>query len=89
MPALWILLLATVAYALIPMSQRQWIQFVKAQEPQYNLTETEEIQPEIILAEYIDVRQPLAKMSQMVRNTMTDFAQKFQEYADDVKERVK
>ena len=57
--------------------------------PRYEVNETEEIQPEIILAEYIDVRQPLAKMSQMVRNTITDFAQKFQEYADDVKERVK
>ena len=55
MTHLWILLLATVAYAHIPMSQWQWIQFVEAPNPCYNISETEEIQSEIILAKYIDV----------------------------------
>ena len=48
------------------MNQRQWTKFVETLVPQYEVNETETIQPEIILAEYIDVRKPLAKLSQMV-----------------------
>ena len=48
------------------MNQQQWIKFVETPVPQYDANEKEQIQPEIILAEYIDVRRPLAKISEMV-----------------------
>ena len=48
------------------------------------INQTEEIHPEIIMAQYIDVRQSLAKLSQMVRKTMTEFTCKYKEYAGDV-----
>ena len=62
----WFLLLAVTVNVRTPMNQRQWIKFVETLVPQYEVNETETIQPEIILAEYIDVRKPLAKLSQMV-----------------------
>ena len=57
--------------------------------PHYDMNETEEIQPKIILAEYIDVRKPLAKISQMVHNTMQEFARRYEEYAEHVRARMK
>ena len=86
---MWIILLAAVANARTPMSQRQWIKFVEAPVPQYDVIETEQIQPKIILVEYIDVRRPLTQFSEMVRNTMSEFAHRYQEYAEDVWTRVK
>ena len=71
MKILWILLLATITNTQTPMSQQQWIKFMETPEPQYNVSKKEEIQTEIILAEYIDVRKPLAMIAEMVQNTMT------------------
>ena len=42
--------------------------------PQYNVNENENSQPELISAKYIDIRKPLVKVSEMVQNTMTEFA---------------
>ena len=81
---LWILLLATDASAQTPMSQQQWIKFIETPVPQYNVNETENSQPKIISAEYIDVQKPLTKMADMVQNTMTEFARRYQEYAEDI-----
>ena len=72
MKALWLIILAVVTNAQTLMNQRQWIKFVETPVPQYDVNETEQIQPKIILAEYIDVRKPLAKISQMVQNTMQE-----------------
>ena len=55
--------MVAVANVRTPMSQQQWIKFVQAQVPQYDVNETEQIQPEIISADYIDVRRPLTKFS--------------------------
>ena len=89
MTHLWILLLATVAYACTPMSQQQWIQFVEAPDPCYNVSETEEIQPEIISAKYIDVRKSVTQIGEMVKKTMTEFGRRYQQYAKDICSRIK
>ena len=57
--------------------------------PQYEVNETETIQPEIISAEYIDVRKPLAKISQMVQSTMQEFTRRFDAYAEEMQTRIK
>ena len=66
MKVLWILLLAAVTNAQTPIYQQQRIKFVEKPVPQYDVNETEQIQPKIIFAEYIDVRRPLAKISEIV-----------------------
>ena len=83
------MLLVIVASAHSPVNERQWIKFIETPAPLYYINQTEEKHPEIILAEYIDIRQPLAKMSQMAKNTMTEFAHRYQECAEDVRQRLK
>ena len=57
--------------------------------PQYDVNENDNSQPELISAKYIDVTKPLSKMSEMVHKTMTEFAQRYQEYAEDICARMK
>ena len=81
---IYLILLVIVTGVQQPISERQWIKFVKTLTLQYDLNQTEETHPEIISAEYINVREPFPKMSHMVRNTMTEFVHRYQEYAEDV-----
>ena len=58
-------------------------------DPQYDLKETDDIQPTITSARYIDVKETVGTIADMVLKTMTEFARRYQEYAEDVHSQIK